>query len=129
MRSLGRFSQWLRRRRGGREGFTLVEVLVVMVIMAIGILPLAFIQTRARSEVQESDNYTRAVTVAQHQLEWTKGLGFAAAVPDSGTQDGVTWRTRLTDVDLGLRRIDVTVIFNQGGTPDTLQMTSLLSMR
>lgn len=129
MRSLGRFRCWLRRGRGGREGFTLVEVLVVMVIMAIGILPLALIQTRARSEVQESDNYTRAVTVAQHRLEWTKGLGFAAAAPDSGTQDGVDWRTDLTDVDLGLRRIDVVVTFNQGGTPDTLRMTSLLSMR
>jgi len=129
MQSLGRFGRWRRRMAPGRDGFTLVEVLVVMVIMAIGILPLAFIQTRARSEVQESDNYTRAVTVAQHRLEWTKGLGFAAAAPDSGTQDGVVWRTDLADVDLGLRRIDVTVIFNQGATPDTLQMTSLLSMR
>jgi prepilin-type N-terminal cleavage/methylation domain-containing protein len=129
MRALDRFRRWLRRGRRGRGGFTLVEVLVVMVIMAIGILPLALIQTRARAEVQESDSYTRAVTVAQHQLEWAKGRGFAAAAPDSGYQDGVAWRTALTDVDMGLRRVDVIVVFNQGGTPDTLQMTSLLSMR
>ncbi len=129
MRALGRIQQWLRAARRAQEGFTLVEVLVVMVILAIGILPLALIQVRARSEVQEADNYTRAVTIAQRELEWAKGMGFADAEPDSGVDTGVTWRTTISDVDLGLRQVDVIVIFNQGGTPDTLGMSSLLSMR
>jgi len=129
MRALGRIQHWLRAARRAQEGFTLVEVLVVMVILAIGILPLALIQVRARSEVQEADNYTRAVTIAQRELEWAKGMGFADAAPDSGLDAGVVWRTTISDVDLGLRQVDVTVIFNQGGTPDTLGMSSLLSMR
>lgn len=112
-----------------RAGFSLVEVLVVMVILSIGILPLALVQARARAEVQEADNYTRAVTIAQRQMEMVKGLGYAAAVSDTGMTDGVTWRTTVTDPDMGLRQIDVEVIFNQGGEPDTLAMTSLLSMR
>jgi len=129
MRAMNRIRQSLSRIRGDRDGFTLVEVLVVMVILSIGILPLALVQTRARQEVQEADNYTRAMTVAQRQLEWTKGLGFAAAVSDSGSVDGVTWMTDVRDVDLGLRRVDVTVIYFQGVDADTLNMASLLSMR
>ncbi|MEZ4389183.1 MAG: prepilin-type N-terminal cleavage/methylation domain-containing protein [Candidatus Krumholzibacteriia bacterium] len=129
MKARGRIRRGWRRLRPTRQGFTLVEVLVVMVILAIGILPLALIQTRARGEVQEADNYTRAVTIAQRQLESAKGMGFAAAAADSGVETGVIWRTAITDVDMGLRRVDVVVIFNQGSSPDTLQMASLLSMR
>jgi prepilin-type N-terminal cleavage/methylation domain-containing protein len=112
-----------------RQGFTLVEVLVVLVIIAIGIMPLALVQTRARQEVTESDRYTRAVTLAQRQLEWTKGMGFNAAVADSGYVGDLAWRTRVQDVDIGLRRVAVVVTFTQGAQPDTLRMVSLLSIR
>ena len=112
-----------------RRGFTLVEVLVVLVIIAIGIMPLALVQTRARQEVSESDRYTRAVTLAQRQLEWTKGMGFAAAASDSGYHGDLTWRTIVADVDVGLRRVAVEVAFTQGAQADTLRMASLLSLR
>jgi len=121
-------AQHLRRIRD-RDGFTLVEVLVVMVIITIGILPLVLVQVRARQEVTEADRFTQAMTVAQEQLEWIKGMGFDTAAPDSGSRSGVTWQTQVEDLDLGLRRVSVTVIFPQGATPDTLQMASLLSMR
>ena len=115
--------------RAACDGFTLVEVLVVLVILSIGILPLALVQTRARSEVVEADQYTRALTVAQRQLESTKGLGYMNAVGGEGIEDGIAWQTTVADVDVGLRRIDVDVLFSQGSQPDTLRMTSLLSIR
>ncbi|HOX26840.1 MAG TPA: prepilin-type N-terminal cleavage/methylation domain-containing protein [Candidatus Krumholzibacteria bacterium] len=122
-----------RRRPGAgrisREGFTLVEVLVVLVILAIGIMPLAVVQTRARQEVAEADRFTQAVTLAQRQLEWCKGMGFAAAAADSGVDGSLRWWTDVEDVDVGLRRLWVTVVFQQGATPDTLRMASLLSIR
>ncbi len=113
----------------GRDGFTLVEVMVVMVIITIGILPLALVQTRARQEVGEANRFTQAMSVAQEQLEWTKGLGFEDAVADSGMTGAIAWRTRVEDLDVGLRRLEVTVIFPQGADTDTLQMASLLSIR
>ncbi len=112
-----------------RDGFTLVEVLVVMVIITIGILPLALVQTRARQEVGEANRFTQAMTVAQEQLEWSKGLGFDDAAADSGMTGAIFWRTEVEDLDVGLRRLHVTVIFPQGTQVDTLQMASLLSMR
>jgi prepilin-type N-terminal cleavage/methylation domain-containing protein len=112
-----------------KDGFTLPEVLVVMVILAVGVLPLTLIQTRARAEVRETDRYTQAVTVAQQQLEWAKGQGFGRAVADSGHTGHVVWRTNVQQVAFGLERIDVRVIFQQGSRPDTLNVTSLVSMR
>ena len=63
----------------GRGGFTLTEILVVMGILVIGILPLAMIQSRARHEVNKSDRFTQAITLAQRQLEEAKGAGFDEA--------------------------------------------------
>ncbi len=112
-----------------RGGFTLVEVLVVMVILAVGVLPLTMIQARSRAEVRETDRYTQAVTVAQQQLEWAKGQGFGNVVPDSGMAGHVVWRTDVQQVAFGLERIQVQVVFRQGSSPDTLRVASLLSMR
>lgn len=115
--------------RPDRDGFTLVEVMVVLVIITIGILPLALVQTRARQEVGEADRFTQAMTIAQEQLEWAKGLGFASAAADSGTEGAVFWRTQVDSLDFGLNRVRVTVIFPQGATDDTLSVASLVSMR
>ena len=112
-----------------RDGFTLVEDLVVLLIITIGILPLALVQTRARQEVSEADRFTQAMSVAQERLEWTKGMGFNGAAPDSGTDGAVFWRTSVDSVDFGLNRVRVTVIFPQGATTDTLNVASLVSMR
>jgi prepilin-type N-terminal cleavage/methylation domain-containing protein len=112
-----------------RDGFTLVEVLVVLVIITIGILPLALVQTRARQEVSEADRFTQAMSLAQERLEWSKGLGFANAAADSGTEGAVFWRTEVDSMDFGLNRVRVTVIFPQGGVIDTLSVASLVSMR
>ncbi len=112
-----------------RNGFTLVEVMVVMVILSIGVLPLTIVQTRSRQEVQEADRYTQAVTVAQQQLEWLKGQGFGNAAADSGTTGGVVWRTSVAQVSFGLERLGVEVSFRQGASPDTLRMACLVSVR
>lgn len=112
-----------------RDGFTLVEVLVVLVIISIGILPLALVQTRARQEVSEADRFTQALTVAQERLEWNKGLGFNEALADSGTDGAIFWRTQIDSMDFGLSRVRVTVIFPQGSSADTLSVASLVSMR
>lgn len=121
-------SRWRAQARD-RQGFTLVEVLVVLLILTIGILPLALVQSQARREVNEADRYTEAMTRAQRELEWAKGLGFNNAAPDSGIDGALAWRTDVVDVDVGLRQVSVSVIFAQGSTPDTLTMVSLLSLR
>jgi prepilin-type N-terminal cleavage/methylation domain-containing protein len=129
-RLVHRLKRCLRQAAGERRGFTLVEVLVVLMIIAIGILPLAVVQNRARHQVSDADRFTQAATLAQRQLEWAKGRGFAAAAPDSGQEGSLVWRVNVADLDVGrLRHVEVEVSYPMGTQIETLRMASLISRR
>lgn len=113
----------------GRDGFSLVEILMVLMVLTVGIIPLAVIQHRARKDVSESDVYTESMNVAQSQLERMKGLGFGVAVPDSGQAGNVRWVARVTNVSFGLDRIEVTTTWAGEGGDQSLTVADLVSMR
>ena len=117
------------RSNSSRSGFSLTELMVVLVILSIGILPLAMVQSRARQEVSESDRYTQAVNVAQDQLERMKGLGFNAAAPDSGVVGLIQWQTNVTLVSIGLERLEVTVSWADPDGDKSLTVANLVSLR
>ena len=113
----------------GREGFTLVEIMMVLMILSIGILPVAVIQHRARREVSEASRYTEGIVIASGQLERIKGMGFGVAAPDSGAAGQVNWNAQVTNVSFGLDRIVVTASWQNGSATETLAVTDLISMR
>ena len=129
MRKLHNKFQTLRKSGPGREGFTLVEILMVLMILTVGILPLAIIQHRARREVSESDRYSHGITVAQSQLERIKGLGFGTAAADSGQVGNVAWTANVTNVSFGLDRVAVTASWQNGNAVQSLTVADLVSMR
>jgi prepilin-type N-terminal cleavage/methylation domain-containing protein len=112
-----------------REGFSLVEILMVLMILTVGIIPLAVIQHQARQDVQESDIYTQSLNVAQSQVERIKGLGFGVAAADSGVVGNIQWRARITNVSFGLDRVEVTTTWTGGGGNQTITEADLISMR
>ncbi len=113
----------------GRGGFTLVEILMVLVILSVGVLPIALIQHRARHEVTEADIYTRAVTVAQAQLERLKSQGFGNIANEAGTDGPINWASTVTNVGFGLDRVEVAVTWQESGAPMTMTFADLVSMR
>ena len=112
-----------------QRGFSLTELVVVMVILTIAILPLALVQTRSNRSVFDSGQYTEAIQVAQMQMEATKSLGFANAVPDSGAVNVFAWRTTVTNVSFGLNRLEVTVRWQEKDTQRQVVLSDLLSYR
>jgi len=126
----------LRRLRGRirgagapRGGFSLVEIMVVMTILAVGVIPIAVVQSQARREVVEADRHTDAIALAQAQLERLKGLGFGNVVDQNGVDGAFTWQAQVVNVSWGLDRIDVTVTWNTANTAETLTVSDLVSMR
>lgn len=70
-RNVGR----LARRRDG--GFTLIEVLVALFVLAVGLLGLASLQLNASNSNGMSGLGTRAVLIAQARMEMLKSARFA----------------------------------------------------
>jgi prepilin-type N-terminal cleavage/methylation domain-containing protein len=112
-----------------RAGFTLPEIMVVLLIVTIGIVPLAVVQSQARREVGRSDRFTQAVALAQDRLERLKGAGFGVAAADSGQAGRLRWVSAVQNVGFGLDRITVTVTWRDGGDLQTVQVAGLQSMR
>ena len=113
----------------GREGFSLVEILMVLMILSVGILPVVVIQHRSRREISESDRYTQAITIAQSQMERIKGMGFGVAAPDSGSAGEVDWTCRVVNVGIGLDRVEITARWQSDQGQESLTIADLLSMR
>ncbi len=113
----------------GCEGFTLVEIMMVLMILSVGVLPIAVIQHRARGEVSEADRYTQGIEIAQMHLERIKGMGFGNAVADSGTVGNIEWSAQVTNVAFGLDRITVTTTWNNGGQEESMVLADLVSTR
>ncbi len=112
-----------------RKGFSLTELMVVMVILTIAILPLALIQTRSNRSVFDSGQFTEALQIAQMQMEQTKSMGFANAAPDSGTVDNYSWTTTVQNISFGLNQLQVTVRWQEKDVTRSIVLTDLLSYR
>jgi type IV pilus assembly protein PilV len=67
----------LTRIRGRHEeGFTLVEVMVALTVLAIGIVSLSVVFPLAMRDVGKSGSVTRAVQLCQQKLEDIQMLGY-----------------------------------------------------
>jgi prepilin-type N-terminal cleavage/methylation domain-containing protein len=119
----------MRNHTSKQEGFSLVELMVVLVILTIGLLPLAIVQTRAQQDVFESGQFSDALNVAQMQMETAKSQGFGNAETDSGQVDIYRWRTTVTNVGFGLDRITVSVGWNEKGQQRSVQVVNMISIR
>ncbi|HXF48827.1 MAG TPA: prepilin-type N-terminal cleavage/methylation domain-containing protein [Verrucomicrobiae bacterium] len=107
------------RTRKNEKGFTLIEVMISMVILAVGILGLAPLMVLSIYSNTYSQDLTRATAVAQDRIEQLKNQGNFASMPyDEGptTIDGTYNRTIHVDdtstdgtVPAGVYRIKVTI--------------------
>ncbi len=84
--------------RTGREGFTLVEVLVAMVILAIGLLALEAMGIGAARAVARADIQSEYTAVATDRMEQALSL-IRQGDPVTGLSAGLTGASVTTLVD------------------------------
>ena len=91
-----------RRPTGSRAGFTLVELLVAMMVFAVGMLGLAATAGSVTRMMGGAKRQTLAATVAQSRLEKIRSSPCASLVSGSETVRGITNTWTITAVTRGI---------------------------
>jgi Tfp pilus assembly protein PilV len=115
--------------RPANAGVSIVELMVVLVLVAVGILALSGIQTHSTTDVYATGRRTSALSVAQTQMESKRALGYTQAVSDTGSSGIYNWTSVVDSVGPGLSRITVSVKWTADNVPDSLQLFNLVSAR
>lgn len=112
------------------SGFSLIEVLISLVILAISLLALAGLMTTTTKNNAFGGRLTEAATLAQDKLEELRAMswGSVSNSSDSVTSStGITYARRWEINDTGaLKEIEITISWNDP-TRRSLSFRSVLS--
>jgi len=102
------------------SGFTLVELLVALTILAVGFLGVYSLGIGIIRANLSIDRLTTATTLAQDKLEQIRGLGYSAAASSTENYNSIAtypFYKRVTSVQVGtpavgMKTVIVTVYWN-----------------
>ncbi len=115
-----------------KKGFTLIEVLIGLIILAIGILAVAGMQITSIIGTSFSSNMTQASVLAQDRLEFLKSLPLPDARLDTGDYNdlpdiGIFRRNYRADRNFNPNfvRIIYTVTWTEKGIPHSVSFRTI----
>jgi prepilin-type N-terminal cleavage/methylation domain-containing protein len=92
-----------------KEGFTLVEVMIALVLFAIGMLAFGGLEIIALRNVTFSKDYGKANTYAQRKVEEMKGTAWASVSAGSDTLEEKFTRNWTVTTQGEIKNVSVTV--------------------
>ncbi len=117
------------RRRSDLAGFTLLEVMVAVGVLAISLTALLGLKNRDLAIEGLSREITTATILARQRLMETKLKGFPVLGEESGSFDepykGYRWRRVVSGTPFeSVREIRLTVTWPAGSREETLSLTT-----
>ncbi|HXH10517.1 MAG TPA: prepilin-type N-terminal cleavage/methylation domain-containing protein [Alphaproteobacteria bacterium] len=112
-----------------KNGFTLIEVLIAIVIITIGTLGLASLTVSVIHGNSFSNRLTIATTLAQDRMEAVKRLGYKNVSTVEGTEDygsilgyeGYKRVTSISSLTSGMKRVEVQVSWKSAAHPVSME--------
>ncbi len=127
----------IERTLGGEKGFSLIELLIAMSVLAIGMLAAASMQYSAVRNNTQGNVSTQASMLAKSQLEMLKNQDIGSAVlaagdysdatpiDENGNPGGIYNRSwRIDPLGTSARRIRMTVQWTKFGDPRSVVVRS-----
>ncbi len=119
-------------KRNRENGFSAIEVLIAMSILAVALLAIASMFPTAYTNVDRSGEETMAATLAQQRIEWLRNQSYASLVNGTTPETNIPGyalytRTTVVQVDTpltGLKQVTVTATTPSGRS---VQLVSLIA--
>jgi type IV pilus assembly protein PilV len=125
------------------QGFTMLELLIAIAILAIGLLGLATLQTSSIQGNRDSKEMTTAVFLAEKKMEELKSSPFTASpinigttndsnnpMNGSGASGGIynrSWNVQTYMSSANMKQITVTVAWNMAGKNHSVSLDTVVS--
>lgn len=126
---------WARKTAPCRQGLTLVEVLVAMVILSLALLTYLTVTQVSDAGLSDGNEFTLASQAAGDQIAQAQGSGYSGltngttttTVPglSGGQMTAVVGPLDGTAANIGIRQVSITVTWLPRKAPKSLQTTSL----
>lgn len=116
-----------------RQGFTVVEVLVAIMVLGVGILALVGSSMLVTRMIGEGKRATFATQIAQRRIELVRRIAMnttpqctgVAAATGTATADRITEQWTIT-VGTGTRSVTARAIYPDGRGLDTVELTTII---
>ena len=114
--------------KGDSKGFTLVEVLIAIFVLAVALLAMAQMQIMAIRGNTFANKTTTAVTLAQDKLEELRGLSYSSVVSGSDSSGAYTreWTVDDDTPTTGLKTVAIDVSW-QDATSRQVSLDTIMS--
>ena len=99
----------MRKMLQGHRGFTLIEVMIALVLFAVGMLAFAGLEVMAIRNMSYSKDFGKANTYAQQLIEEKKGISWSYVTEGSDTPEGRFTRAWAVTTDGDIKHLTVTV--------------------
>lgn len=116
-----------------RQGFTVVEVLVAIMVLGVGILALVGSSMLVTRMIGEGKRSTFATQVAQQRMEWVRRRAMATTPQCTGVTaaTGTFAAGRITEewvitVGTGTRSVTTRAIYPDGRGLDTVELSTII---
>lgn len=115
-----------------KQGFTLLEVIVAMVVVVVGLILISQAFSIGLRAVRVSDKATIARFLAEQKIAELETQAFSTLQSTNGdfgtNYPGFTWQEEVTSTDLdNLKQVTLTISWTEDNTTRTLPITKLIA--